>query len=304
MTAPGLYIGLDAGATKTCYVARSLPDGSETGGRGAAANLKRQGLDGTAGVLLGLVEQARAAHALPVRAVCAGVAGAGNPADADALAEAMRRALPETAVVVVHDAAIALEGAFEGESGMIVIAGTGSVVFARTAGGTLLRAGGWGYLIGDEGSGHALGRAALAALADAFDGGPPTHLAALAEARLALGTPEALHAYVYDEARPLQDAAPLVLEAAAAGDAIACRLVAQQSRALALQASWVAARAEALAPRIALLGGLTHAPYYRQALTGALAEVLPGWSVQPPAHPAEVGALRLALAAAPAKDRR
>ncbi len=297
-----LYIGLDAGGTKTEALARTSQQAAPTRLAGPAANLQRQGIEATARVLATLIQQSLAHHPeATLRAVCAGVAGAGSPADQHDLATAVRSLLGDQTpahVQITHDGAIALEAAFEGGSGVIVIAGTGSVFFARTRDGQVLRAGGWGYLLGDEGSGHVLGIHGLRAVAHAFDGGPPTRLQALLADRHGLATPDDLKHSVYREDWPVQQMARLVIEAAEQRDAQAQRIIAEQTRALARQVTWLVGRADAVEPRLALLGGLTRSVFYKEALTDALLTALPRWRVQDPLHPPVVGALRLARAAA------
>ena len=63
-----------------------------------------------------------------------------------------------TPIEVVGDMLIALEAAFDSGPGVIVIAGTGSIAYGRNRQGTTVRAGGWGFAIGDEGSAHWIGR--------------------------------------------------------------------------------------------------------------------------------------------------
>ncbi len=92
--------------------------------------------------------------------------------------------------------------------------------------------------------------------------------------------------------------ARLVIEAAEQGDAEAQRIIAEQTRALARQVTWLVGSVGAVEPRLALLGGLTRSAFYKEALTDALLAALPGWRVQEPLHPPVVGALRLASAAA------
>ena len=179
---------------------------------------------------------------------------------------------------------------------MIIIAGTGSSLMARSDEGTLLRAGGWGYIFGDEGSGYALGACGLNAVAATFDGGPSTALRHLLAERYGIATPDVLKHQVYREHWPVQQVAPLVIEAAQAGDAEAKRIIAEQTAALARQAGWLARRARPIAPRVALLGGLSQAAFYREALAAALRAEMPDWHVQEPVHSALVGALRLAIA--------
>ena len=304
MSAPTLYIGLDAGGTKTELLARPSDQGTPWAHTGPAANLQRLGLEKTAQVLAALIREAHTRHPdLSRAAVCAGVAGAGSADDQHALAARLRHHLADQApahLQVTHDGTIALEAAFEGGSGLIVIAGTGSSLFARAYAGDMLRAGGWGYLLGDEGSGYALGLHGLRAVAHAFDGGPPTRLQALLADRHGLATPDALKRSVYRETWPIQQMAPLVIEAAAQGDVVSTNLVTAQTDALARQAAWLAEKHPGLVEkRLALLGGLVRSTYYRGALTKAMAAALPGWHIQSPMHPPVVGALRLATAGLP-----
>ena len=297
-----LYIGLDAGGTKTALLARVAQRETPLTLTGPAANLQRQGEAETARVLATLARQAIDRNPdARLAAVCAGIAGAGHPADQQALAARLRSLLGDLgpfALEITHDGAIALEAAFEGGSGVIVIAGTGSILFARTDTGETTRAGGWGYLLGDEGSGHHLGLDGLRAVAHAYDGGPPTRLQLLLAHRHGLDAAPAIIHAVYREAWPVQQMAPLVLEAAETGDDVAQRIVAGQTQALARQARWLAGRAGRIEPRLALMGGLTRSDYYKQTLSDALRAALPGWRIQDPLHPPVVGALRLALATA------
>ncbi|WP_457654061.1 BadF/BadG/BcrA/BcrD ATPase family protein [Rhodocaloribacter sp.] len=296
MPPSALFIGLDAGGTKTELLARNA-SGDTFSRTGPPANLQRLGPEATARVLADLIDEARRRFAgARVRSVCAGVAGAGREADRKALSERLRARLGDNApgLVVVSDARIALEGAFEGESGVIVIAGTGSMVLARDRRGGYARAGGWGRLLGDDGSGYAVGRAGLRALAAAFDGGPETRLRPLFAEAFDLRTPEALIRRVYAEGWSPAEAAPLVLEAAAAGDAVAAAVVDEESRRLARQAGWLAHRTGDLEPRFALIGGMTRNAFYRDRLRAALLERLPGWRLEAPHRSPVEGALLLA----------
>jgi glucosamine kinase len=112
-----------------------------------------------------------------VRAVCAGIAGVDRRSVQRPLLAWMRRHLPARHHLLTSDAAIALAAAVRNAPGIIVIAGTGSIAIARDHQGRLLRAGGWGVPFDDQGSGYDLGRKAVGAALEAFDGrGPHTLL--------------------------------------------------------------------------------------------------------------------------------
>ncbi len=293
-----LYIGIDAGGSKTELLASHEQNHEVLNLFGSSGNPARVGFDGSIDVLAELIVQA--IERLPagsVAAVCAGVAGAGRRRDQMRIHEGIMAELGDRAperLRVTHDGDIALEAAFEGESGIMVVSGTGSVTLARTHGGEFLRAGGWGYLIGDEGSGYAVGSAGMRALAHAFDGGPVTMIVDLLASSRDVTTPDDLFRIVYEEKVPLQKFAPLVIQAACEGDGIAGAILHDQTRGLAQQVKWLAHRCSSVYPRIALLGGLTNEPFYRRVLSDALLEQLEDWEIMEPLNRPVVGAWRMA----------
>lgn len=294
MPEPTLYLGLDAGGTKTELLSDGVPPVHL---QGPGANPRRIGFAESARVLTDLIHEAlrQRPEATTVQA-CAGVSGAGRTeAQAELLAALQARLDPRVRFVLRHDSEVALEGAFEGGSGVIVIVGTGSVVFGRTHAGRTERVGGWGYLLGDEGSGFRLGQRGLQAVVAMIDGGPATTLREALAARFQLATPQALIQAVYNDHWPLQQMAPVVLEAAAAGDPVARQLVAEETHALVRSVGWLVRRVLDLEPRLALQGGLSHNAFYQAAFADTLAAQLPGWTLMPPLHTPAEGALRLAM---------
>ena len=81
----------------------------------------------------------------------------------------MQRIGLNSRIVIVNDALIALETGAPGQPGVVIISGTGSIAYGRNAAGEAARSGGWGYVLGDEGSGYWIGRAALRAVLRAAD---------------------------------------------------------------------------------------------------------------------------------------
>lgn len=164
------YLGIDGGGTKTtCAVgdeARLLAIATA-----GPSNIVRVGESQARESLQRCVRQACAAAGITAAEVshtCAGGSGASRPE----LAEIVRRSLAEilsTPIDVVGDMEIALEAAFDRGPGVIVIAGTGSIAYGRDGHGAKARAGGWGFAIGDEGSAHWIGRAAVSAVLRASD---------------------------------------------------------------------------------------------------------------------------------------
>jgi N-acetylglucosamine kinase-like BadF-type ATPase len=172
------------------------------------------------------------------KAACLGMSG--GPEDKAAL---LHELLDADHMAITHDAAIALAGATSGEPGIIVIAGTGSMAFGQNARGETARAGGWGYIFGDEGGSFDIARQALRAVLREHEGwGAHTALTpALLEAASARDANEMLHLF-YTESWPrsrVADLARAVTRIADEGDPIALRLLHQAAQELALLAGSV-----------------------------------------------------------------
>lgn len=294
-----LYIGIDGGGTKTELLAGRRGEGETVQRTGKKSNLQLVGLEQSIGVLSDLIKEAQSMfEEQHIGRICVGLSGAGRPHEQ----RAVRRALAEElgvslkSIQVVSDAEIAVEAAFEGSSGVLVIAGTGSMACGRTDRGEFSCAGGWGRLLGDEGSGYAIGRAGLQAVAAAVDGGPRTTLVDhVRELFGAVSKPVLVHR-VYGEEWPIQEFAPHVLQSAADGDTEADRILREQTEMLARRVRWLVQRhEESFEKRVALIGGLSNAPVYREAFNQALDELLPGWHVERSAAEPAAGALRMAL---------
>jgi N-acetylglucosamine kinase-like BadF-type ATPase len=176
---------------------------------------------------------ARASHPLVVRTVCAGIAGVDRRAVHRPLLAWMRRHIPARHHLLTSDAAIALAAAVRNAPGIIVIAGTGSIAFARDGQGGLLRAGGWGIPFDDRGSGYDLGRKAVSAALEAFDGrGPHTLLMDRICRHLELGDITGIISKGLEQ-QQIAALFPLVTEAAREGDLVARHLCDDAARDLA-----------------------------------------------------------------------
>lgn len=227
-------------------------------------------------------------------ALCIGAAGISNPMVSALTAQAMERAgIPQWRLVGDHE--IALYGALSGGPGCILIAGTGSICCGRNAAGVSARAGGWGHLIDDGGSGYALGRDALSAVVRQWDGRGVSTL--LSEWIPKTGTAQELIAWVYggDKGR-IASLAPLVEQAASAGDSVARQVLARNAEKLGELVCAVTGRLEMEQCELALLGGLLERQTrLRQVLTAYLAERQPGLSCIAPRQNAAAGAALMAL---------
>jgi N-acetylglucosamine kinase-like BadF-type ATPase len=237
-----LYLGIDGGqSSTTALIGEKI--GDDTGrvlGTGRAGPCNHAAADEgrrkfIAAITDSVHEAAKAAGIdEPVfEAACLGLSG--GPDDKEALAKEIIRA---EHYLITHDAHIALAGATGGEPGIIVIAGTGSMVFGRNAAGMTARAGGWGYIFGDEGGAFDLVRQALRAVLRNEEGwGPPTALRqALLAAAGASDANQLLHRLYTDEFPRDRVAgwAKLIDQAARAGDAVASDILGSAAQQLAV----------------------------------------------------------------------
>jgi N-acetylglucosamine kinase-like BadF-type ATPase len=173
-------LGIDAGGTKTvCQLADENGEVLAESRRGGA-NLQAAGELEVEKVLHEVMEEAIGEHDVRPAAICLGIAGVDRPDDARVVRGIMKRIGYKAKVLVVNDALVALEAGAPGAPGIVLIAGTGSIAYGRNEQNQAARAGGWGYMLGDEGSGYWIGRAALrAVLREADRRGPATRLTGL-----------------------------------------------------------------------------------------------------------------------------
>ena len=252
-----LLVGIDAGGTKTVALLARADDRAVLGqGVGGPGNIRAVGAERVTAALTTAIAAAFAAAGLPQTAVAAAAIGAAGAARAD----------DRAAVEACLRAAIALRAAVPSGPAVLLIAGTGSIGYGRTADGQEVRAGGWGYLLDDAGSAYAVGLAGLGAVLRAHDGrDPQTTLSATLLAAWGLAEPEGIIGRVYQLPPPRDEIAalaPLVAAAARAGDPVAAAIVANAGDALgALAVATIGKFAPASGATIPLVtsGGLLHA---------------------------------------------
>jgi len=303
-----LYVGVDAGGTRT----RAVVARAELAplGRGAAgpANAATNPLPAVVSAIEEAVDDALEAAGIgrdAVRRLACGVAGIEAAAQKERLTEALEEIYAPARALVTTDAEVALAGAHAGAlsaPALVLIAGTGTVVFGRNAAGEAARAGGWGPLIGDEGSGYAVGRGVLSAVAQDIDGrGPATLMRSLLLAQEETRAPEDLLKKLYLEGGRPSDVAgyfPIAVNAAKRGDAVAAALLHAAGEELSRSVVTVVRKLGMERERfpIATVGGVFAAGELVLApIRARLAEVAPGAALGPPTYAPELGAIRLAL---------
>jgi N-acetylglucosamine kinase-like BadF-type ATPase len=297
-----VFIGIDGGGTKTRAVAVTADGQLIADHIGDGSNVNRHGWERGLGVLADLFAQIRAAlpaHA-HVASVNLGLAGVDREPQKKRMLDWVQEQWPTSHVRVENDARIALASGGGVQEGIVLIAGTGSIAFGINQAGEHARVGGWGYLIGDEGSGYDIGRQAIAAVMRSFDGREQaTVLVEKLLTTYGLDEPTALIPLVYDESfsrERMAGVARLVLEAAGEGDAVSLHLLERAADELCLLVEVLKTKVAFSQAQVTavLTGGLLH----RGSLLVDLISkrLAPAVHVMVSERPPVVGAVRLAQA--------
>ena len=303
-----LFIGIDLGGTGTRAVLATAEGEVLAAGRGGPSGA-HGGAAGRRGI-----ERALASALAPIAsrvgsAACrihVGVRGLSIPGRREAVLLDLSARLPQAEVHISNDATIAVWGGLAAREGVAVLAGTGSIAMARSADGREARSGGYGYLVGDEGSAFWLGREAMAACLRTLDGrGQPTLLRDLVCDVTQQRTPQDIVGWLYagqDQVPRLAGLAPLVSRAAEANDPVALDLMGRAARELADLAHaacrqvWPSRIPDGLP--VACCGGVWAAgDVLRQPFASALAQHMPSATIREPRLPPVGGAILLALGA-------
>jgi glucosamine kinase len=294
----GLFLAIDAGGTKTRSL---LADESRVLGRAVVGSIKLMRVgeaEATARLRAMLVEVSQTAGVSlsDVTKTCVGIAGHVIPA----VRQWAEREIGDAVggdLLLAGDNEIALDGAFCGGPGILIIAGTGSNILGRAADGTMYHAGGWGPALGDEGSGFWIGQEAARAGFWAKDRGVVTGL--LAEIGEFWGAKSVGEIVEMANARPGPDfpaLVPLVCRCADAGDELAIAVLERAGIELAEQVALVALKMKESGTRRKIEAAYTgsvleHISLVRSAMIAALKKSSPAVRVREDAVDALEGAL-------------
>ena len=296
-----IFLGIDGGGSKTsCLI------GDETAvlgtGTAAGSNLVRVGEDQARESLASAIRQAcTVANLKPdqITRACVGLAGAARPETAERIRGIVSELIPAD-ITVVGDMVIALEAAFGSGPGVIVISGTGSIAYGRNREGQIARAGGWGFAISDEGSGHWIGRTAVATAMRAWDENYGDNMPLLESLMKSWNLESREQLVLAANATPCPDFAslfPTVLTLAETGDRIAGDVLRQAGIQLANLAGTVLMRlfADTEAVPVAMSGGVFSASaLVRQVFYNSLRSEHPHAILNPGVIEPVRGALELA----------
>jgi N-acetylglucosamine kinase-like BadF-type ATPase len=287
------FLGVDAGGTKTEL---ALGDATKELARVRTGTIKRMKADEEtteANLASGLNELAgiSGVQMQSITRCCIGTAGESVPLVVDWLRDAFGRYVGGE-LVLVGDVEIALDASFFGRRGILILAGTGSNVAGRTAGGKIVTAGGWGPAMADQGSGHFIGLEGLRRGFLAIDERRATRLLDIAQAHWTLNSLGELIEFA--NANPAPDfsrLAPRFVEAAEQGDVIGREVLEQGGADLAQLAGLVIEHVRSIEadssssdanqsfelPQVAIAGSiLEHVAPLRQAMEASLRLRYPG----------------------------
>ncbi|MEH2192924.1 MAG: BadF/BadG/BcrA/BcrD ATPase family protein [Nostoc sp.] len=237
-------LGIDGGGSKTVCVL--MDDLHQVLGRGEAgsSNYQSIGIEATLqsiqSAIYNAVEAAIITNNVKIGAICLGLAGVGRAADIKVVKSLVQElqnnkslpiiwALQPVNIVICNDALIALVGGIGQPVGIVVAAGTGSIIFGRNHQGDTKRVGGWGYILGDEGSAYKIAIAAMNAALKSYDGREiSTSLLEDFKQHLDLESIEDLIEVIYRRGwgvKKIAALAPIVDLAAASGDIVANNII-------------------------------------------------------------------------------
>jgi glucosamine kinase len=292
------FLAMDAGGTKTDFV---LADETAILARTRTGTIKRMRTDAHTALanldkaLQVLTEQAGISPA-EIKQTCIGTAGETVPLVTDFLRQEISARVSGD-LLLLGDVEIALDAAFPGAPGVIVIAGTGSNVAGRGTGGLVRRAGGWGPMLADQGSGHRIGQEAVRAALLAFD---ERGMNPLLEALLAFWNLSSLEELVdLGNKQPPPDFSrltPTTVHAAEAGDKVALQVLQREAEDLAYLVRLVLRRIEkdgkGATPGLAFTGSvLERVAIVREALVASVRSEFPDVPVLPGGIDPVLGAL-------------
>lgn len=296
-------IGIDGGGTKTIGILTTETGQHLAQVQSGPANYHVVGEAQTQAVLESVIAELCEKTGISSRSsiqFCLGMAGLGRAADRKVIGRICDKLGIRENRILTHDAHIALIGGTEKQEGVIVISGTGAIVYGINAGGKEARASGWGHLLGDEGSGYDIAIKGLHAVARAADGrGSPTELTNQILNRLELSEPSELIRWTHAASRDvIAQLAELIFDAAQTVDTVAEGIINNAADELVCAAASVIAQLKFTEPFDIILSGgnLIHQPMFVDKLRQRFTRIQPEASVRLPKHEPAYGAVLLAQA--------
>lgn len=293
------FIGIDGGGTKTKSILADDNLRILQTIEGDAANPLTAGFEKSAQTIIGLIK--KISHKKKIAFITAGIAGTGRELHKkklkqEIIKQAERQEIALNNFEIVTDAQAAIEGAFSGKAGIILIAGTGSILLGKDSEDNFFRVGGYGKLIGDEGSGYSIGRKGLSVATKAIDKRiTNTILPGLIDKKFNACSRDELITKIYSDNFDIASAAPLVIEAARSGDKHALKILEEESAALIEHINAAIKLLKAKEINLCLSGGLlSNKNFYSTMLKNKIKNDFKSVRIKKAEHPPEYGAVLLA----------
>jgi glucosamine kinase len=297
-----LFIGVDGGGTKTKCVLVDNNLKILTNAEGTSSNPFSVGINQSAVVIVSTIKQALQLAGLnTVDGIVVGAAGAGRKKNSEELKQAVLDLLIKEDIItdrfqVVSDAEIAVEGAFAGNPGAILIAGTGSIIFGKDKNGSMVRAGGFGKILGDEGSGYSIGKKTLNAAAKYLDEkNDKNSLIKLIKKNLGINDFDGLILKVYTKNFDIASIAGEVIKAAGLGNKTCKKILDEESDELIFYLKIFRKKLNQKKFKLCFSGGLISSKnYYSKILIKKIKKYCKEIELTKQIYPPEIGAALLA----------
>jgi len=296
-------LGLDGGGTKTKCVVTDHDLNILNECIGGPSNFLVFGTEEVSNTLLSIIQECISQLKIEpdhIDSILLGTAGAGRRDDAERLENEFIKLAEKNGILfknfrVESDARIALEGAFSGAPGSILIAGTGSIMFGKDSDGMIHRVGGFGRILGDEGSGFQIGRLGLSAVAKYYDGrGPRTILKEMIEKVFNITDSSSMITEVYKNKFDVASVAPLVMKAAEQGDDVCVHILNTEIEELIEHVNTMKVKLNEPVLKISLIGGTITTENYYSNLFKEKVKLIEGVQLMEPELPPQVGAALMA----------
>ena len=286
----GYWLGIDAGGTQSTVVCVDKELNIKYKSKRSGIHAKYLTIEQQAEKIFDLIQPVIGeCSPSDIKGICIGLAGAGRSEEQQTLQSALLLRESKYKYKVTSDAVIGHVGAFHDEDGILVITGTGSIVLGRQKD-KWERAGGYGYLIGDEGSGYNIAIQGLKAISNMFDGNYQTSLMEYIRMNFGINNRDDFIRFVYSDEFEPQVIAPFVLQAAESGDEICRSIVQRDGTLLARQVKLVKDKLAIKSPSIILTGGLQRKKYYQDIIRENIYNLIPDVRWQNPVLEPAVGA--------------
>jgi N-acetylglucosamine kinase-like BadF-type ATPase len=299
-------IGIDGGGTKTKCVVANLKGNPVYETSGGPSNFLVYGFDKVSENIFNLLTDCVKnlnCDFSDLACIVIGTAGAGRKEDAEKLKNHfLEYAKSKNSVIknfyVESDARIALEGAFSGKPGTILISGTGSIMFGKDTDGDIHRVGGFGRQVGDEGSGYSIGKKGLEAISKFYDGrGKITILSEIVTDHYKINSSEELINAVYGNNFDIASVAEHVINAAKKNDEVCRKIIEEETDELIVHISAMKEKLKLKNMEVCFSGSIiANDNYFSQLLRKKIKERLDDVVIKEPEQPPVMGAILITKA--------